>query len=103
MGWAVLQVFYDPKRAPRLFDARRNFLDLVPPNWLKAKVSRNLVPIRAGEEPMRDEDNMVYQWALSGDWVAVRDYLGKRILSAEVRKKLLALPDVPPWHQDLPN
>jgi hypothetical protein len=44
---------------------------------------------------MRDEDNIVYQWALSGDWVAVGDYLGKRILSPEVRKKVLALPDVP--------
>jgi hypothetical protein len=44
---------------------------------------------------MQDSDNFVYQWALSGDWLAVRDYLGKRILSPEVRKKLLALPDVP--------
>jgi hypothetical protein len=48
---------------------------------------------------MRDEDNMVYQCALSGDWIAVRDYLGKRILSPEVRKTLLSLPDVPPRHQ----
>jgi hypothetical protein len=56
---------------------------------------RGFVAIRVGGELMRDEDNIVYQWALTGDWVAVRDYLGKRILSAEARKKLLALPDIP--------
>jgi hypothetical protein len=82
-------------------------------DWLKFKNPDAPAVKREAEEDrsdrknggalMQDKDNSVYQWALSGNWVAVRDYLGKRILSSEDRKKLLALPDLPPCHQNLPN
>ena len=34
---ALPRLFYGPENGNRLFDARRKFLDLVPPDWLSFK------------------------------------------------------------------